>query len=95
MFSNLSLFILSIVLKSLILIILLLVTVAFFTLLERKLMSAVQRRRGPNVIGFFGLLQAIADGVKLILKETVIPRSSDTFVFIFAPIFTFALALCL
>lgn len=93
MFSNLSLFILSIVLKSLILIILLLVTVAFFTLLERKLMSAVQRRRGPNVIGFFGLLQAIADGVKLILKETVVPSSSNPIIFVLSPIFTFILAL--
>jgi|TARA_Y100000780_G_scaffold179754_1_gene165259 NADH:ubiquinone oxidoreductase subunit H len=55
----------------------------------------LQRRQGPNVVGFYGLLQPITDGVKLILKETVIPRSSDTLVFIFAPIFTFALALCL
>ena len=93
MFSNISLFIISIVLKSLILIILLLVTVAFFTLLERKLMSAVQRRRGPNVIGFFGLLQAIADGVKLILKETIIPSSSNPIIFVLSPIFTFILAL--
>jgi len=72
-----------------------LLSVAFFTLLERQILAALQRRQGPNVVGFYGLLQPITDGVKLILKETVIPRSSDTLVFIFAPIFTFALALCL
>jgi NADH:ubiquinone oxidoreductase subunit H len=66
-----------------------------FTLLERQILAALQRRQGPNVVGFYGILQPITDGVKLILKETVIPRSSDTFIFIFAPIFTFALALCL
>lgn len=69
--------------------------VALFTLLERQILAALQRRQGPNIVGFFGILQPITDGVKLILKETVIPRSSDTFIFIFAPIFTFALALCL
>lgn len=72
-----------------------LLAVAMFTLLERQILAALQRRQGPNVVGFYGILQPITDGVKLILKETVIPRSSDTFIFIFAPIFTFALALCL
>lgn len=72
-----------------------LLAVAMFTLLERQILAALQRRQGPNVVGFYGILQPITDGIKLILKETVIPRSSDTFIFIFAPIFTFALALCL
>jgi NADH:ubiquinone oxidoreductase subunit H len=58
-------------------------------------LSSIQRRQGPNIIGFYGILQAIADGVKLILKETVIPRSSDYFIFLFAPVFTFMLALSL
>jgi NADH-quinone oxidoreductase subunit H len=56
-------------------------------------MSAVQRRRGPNVAGVFGLLQGAADGVKLIIKETVIPSSSNVIIFILSPIFTFIVAL--
>jgi NADH-quinone oxidoreductase subunit H len=63
-------FFISILLKSLILIIFLLVAVAFFTVLERKLIASVQRRRGPNIVGTFGLLQAGADGAKLLIKET-------------------------
>lgn len=50
-----------------------LLSTALLTLLERKIMASVQRRRGPNVIGFFGLLQPFADGLKLALKETNIP----------------------
>jgi len=72
-----------------------LLSVAFYTLCERQLLSAIQKRQGPNIIGFFGILQAISDGVKLILKETVIPRSSDKYIFVMAPITTFALALSL
>ena len=52
-------------LKSLSLLLLLLITVAFFVLVERKVLGSVQRRRGPNVIGIFGLLQSVADGFKL------------------------------
>jgi len=70
-----------------------LLIVALFTLLERKLLGAVQRRRGPNVVGIFGFLQPIADALKLIFKETVIPGLSNLVLFIFAPIsiFTFSL----
>jgi len=86
-------FFISILLKSLILIIFLLVAVAFFTVLERKLIASVQRRRGPNIVGTFGLLQAGADGAKLLIKETVIPSSSNAFIFVLSPIFTFVVAL--
>jgi NADH-quinone oxidoreductase subunit H len=70
-----------------------LVLVAFFTLAERKLMALVQRRRGPNVTGFSGLIQPIADGVKLIFKEIILPKDSNKFFFLFAPIITFSLAM--
>lgn len=68
-------------------------SVAFFVLLERQTLGNMQRRQGPNVIGFYGIFQAIADGVKLILKESIYPKSSNLVIFIFAPIFTFGLAL--
>ncbi len=71
----------------------LLLAVAFFTLYERHLIAAVQRRQGPNVTGFYGLFQPIADGLKLLVKESILPKSANTIIFLFAPIFTFALAL--
>ena len=67
----------------------LLVTVAFFTLLERKGMASIQRRKGPNMIGFWGFLQPLADGLKLIIKEMVLPRKSNTLLFLIAPMITF------
>ena len=70
----------------------LLLGVAYLTLLERKVIGAMQMRRGPNVVGPFGLLQPIADGVKLLLKETVIPTGASRGVFIMAPMITFFLA---
>ena len=71
----------------------LILSIAFLTLLERKVLAAMQRRRGPNVIGIYGFLQAFADGVKLILKETIIPSSSNYIIFILSPILIFSLSL--
>lgn len=70
-----------------------LIAVAYFTLIERQVLAAVQRRQGPNIVGFFGLLQPLADGLKLFLKETILPKSSNMIIFILAPVFTFALSL--
>lgn len=80
-------------LQSLVIIIPLLIAVAYFTLFERKVIASMQRRRGPNVVGFFGLLQPLADGLKLLLKETVLPSSANLATFVVAPIITFMLSL--
>mgnify|MGYP001950549646 CR=1 FL=1 len=71
----------------------LLISVAYFTLIERQILAGIQRRQGPNIVGFYGLLQPLADGLKLLLKETVLPKSSNMIIFILAPVFTFALSL--
>jgi NADH-quinone oxidoreductase subunit H len=65
--------------------ILLIITIAFFTVLERKLLAAIQRRCGPNMSSLWGLLQAFADGIKLLLKESLIVNGSNFFIFIIAP----------
>jgi len=82
-----------IILNILSLVVPLLISVAYFTLAERKIMAAIQRRRGPNVIGYMGLLQPLADGLKLFVKETILPTNANTVLFIFAPIITFVLSL--
>lgn len=68
-------------------------SIAFLTVSERKVLASMQRRRGPNVVGIYGFLQAFADGVKLILKETLIPSASNYIIFLLAPIFIFSLSL--
>lgn len=70
-----------------------LLAVAFMTLVERKLISGIQRRIGPNVVGIYGLLQPFADAVKLLAKETVVPSVSNIYVFFLAPILTLFLSL--
>ena len=62
---------------SIITVIVCLLSVAFFTIAERKLLASIQRRKGPNVTGFWGILQGFADGLKLLLKEVVIPGKSN------------------
>lgn len=83
----------SILLQVLLIIVPLLLTVAFYTVAERKFMSSIQRRRGPNVVGIFGLLQAFADGLKLLLKETIAPTSANLGIFLLAPVVSFSLSL--
>ena len=71
----------------------LLVAVAYMTYVDRKVWASIQLRRGPNVVGPFGLLQPMADGLKLLLKETIVPSSANTVLFLIAPMITFMTAL--
>ena len=82
-----------IVVKILMITIPLLLSVAYLTYAERRVVGLMQMRRGPNVVGYFGLLQPIADAVKLIFKEVIVPTNSSKVVFIIAPMITFILSL--
>jgi len=81
------------VVKILLIIVPLLISVAYFTLAERKVMGSIQRRKGPNVIGVYGLLQPLSDGLKLFVKETILPSNANTITFVLAPMLTFTLSL--
>ena len=70
----------------------LLLAIAFLTLAERKVMASMHRRKGPNVVGVLGLFQPIADGLKLLVKEPVLPSSANLVIFLFAPVLTFLLS---
>src|SRR5579885_1144440 len=82
---NIKYFILILLTLSLYYIIVIILAVAFLTLFERKLLAAIQKRKGPNIVGFLGLLQAFADAFKLILKENITPQSSNIFLFFLGP----------
>lgn len=82
-----------IILNILILVLPVLIAIAYITLAERKILSSMQRRKGPNVVGVFGLLQPLADAMKLLAKETVLPSNADVVLFIIAPILTMFLSL--
>lgn len=71
----------------------LLIGVAYLTYAERKVLAAIQLRRGPNVVGPFGLLQPFADALKMLMKETVIPSGANRLLFLLAPMLTFMLAM--
>lgn len=86
-------FYLELLIKILVVVVPLLISVAYFTLAERKILGAIQRRRGPNVVGVYGLLQPLSDGFKLLVKETIIPSSSNQIIFILSPMLTFIVSI--
>jgi len=79
--------------KSVVVILLLLGVTAFYILVERNILGSIQRRKGPNNVGAYGLLQSVSDGFKLIAKENIIPSAANPGIFIFAPIVTFFLGI--
>ena len=82
-----------VVAQALALLVPLLIGVAFLTLAERKVLAAIQLRRGPNVVGPFGLLQPFADAIKMLMKETIVPSGANRGLFLLAPMLTFGLAM--
>lgn len=81
------------ILVTLLKIICILISVAYFTIAERKLMAAVQRRKGPDIVGPYGLLQPLADGLKLLVKELVLPTRANSIIFLVAPVLILTLSL--
>jgi NADH-quinone oxidoreductase subunit H len=86
-------FFLQILVSYLALIVPLLLAIAYFTVYERHVLAALQRRQGPNVVGFYGLFQPLADGLKLFIKESILPKSANIFIFFISPVITFGLAM--
>lgn len=70
----------------------LLVSIAYLTLAERKVLGYIQGRKGPNVVGIYGILQPIVDGVKLFIKEMIIPKYVNWYIYLLSPIFSLTLA---
>lgn len=87
------LYIIELTLKILAIVVPLLIAIAYVTLAERKVLASIQIRKGPNVVGIFGLLQPIVDGVKLFAKETVLPTHANKIIYLIAPILGFVLSL--
>jgi len=81
------------ILESLAVIIPILLTVAWITILERKVLASTQRRVGPNSVGYYGILQPFSDALKLIIKETIIPSSSNKILFYLAPFIAITVSL--
>ena len=79
--------------KTLALLVPLLIGVAYLTYAERKVLAAMQLRKGPNVVGPFGLFQPFADAIKMLMKETILPTGSNRLLFLMAPMLTFGLAM--
>jgi NADH-quinone oxidoreductase subunit H len=82
-----------IILKILAIVVPLLIAIAYVTLAERKVLGSIQIRKGPNVVGVFGLLQPLADGIKLFAKETILPTHANLIIYLIAPILGFILSL--
>jgi NADH-ubiquinone oxidoreductase chain 1 len=81
------------IIEVLLVIIPVLLTVAYVTVAERKTMASMQRRLGPNIVGYYGLLQAFADALKLLLKEYVSPSQANLILFFLGPIITLVFSL--
>ena len=86
-------YVISWILEILLIAVPLLIAIAYFTLAERKVLASIQRRRGPSIVGIWGLGQPLADGLKLLLKESILPSNSNVIIFVIAPILTFLLSL--
>ncbi len=82
-----------IIINILLIVVPLLISVAYVTLAERKILGSIQLRKGPNVVGVWGLLQPLSDGLKLFSKETILPSHANITVFLMGPILALTLAL--
>jgi NADH:ubiquinone oxidoreductase subunit H len=71
------------------------ISIALLTLTERKVLGSIQRRKGPNIIGIYGILQPITDGIKLLIKESLLPHKSNLIFYIISPFITFLISLIL